>query len=204
MASRFYAGMIEVRGRRGRHGLVTAAAGRSARRLARCNDTAAARVVGIAGGPDKAEEVVDDYGFDAGVFSYYRAPDFLRAAQAQRPTAFDVLFENVGGEVMEAAIARMNPRGRIAPLRHDLDLQRPGRHALRLAPIMAKRLKVQGFNLDRLRRLVASTRRASWPLGQARPDQGRGDDRRRADPRAGSAQHAVRRLNVGKLLVRLP
>lgn len=70
------------------------------------------RVVGIAGGPDKCRYVVEELGFDACVD--YRAPDFEAQLAAATPEYVDVLFENVGGPVMDAVLQRINDHARIA------------------------------------------------------------------------------------------
>jgi len=71
-----------------------------------------ARVVGIAGGPEKCHLLVDVLGFDAAVD--YKAPDWRDRLKAATPDGIDVDFENVGGEVMEAVFARLNVRARVA------------------------------------------------------------------------------------------
>jgi NADPH-dependent curcumin reductase CurA len=77
--------------------------------LARLNGC---RAVGIAGGPEKCAYVVDELGFDACVdYKLGKVADDLAAAA---PDGIDGLFENVGGEVFDAALARMNAFGRIA------------------------------------------------------------------------------------------
>ncbi|GAA4011533.1 NADP-dependent oxidoreductase [Actimicrobium antarcticum] len=70
------------------------------------------RAVGIAGGPEKCAYVVDELGFDACVD--YKSPTFLADLAAATPDGIDAIFENVGGVVFDAALARMNPFGRIA------------------------------------------------------------------------------------------
>ena len=141
-----YAGMIEVAEvGEGDTALVTAAAGSVGSAAGQIARLRGARVVGIAGGPDKARLLVEHYGLDAGVD--YRAPDFRERLKEATPDGVDVLFENVGGEVMEAAIARMNPRGRIALSGMISIYNGQGGTRYDWAPIMAKRLKVQGFNL---------------------------------------------------------
>ena len=141
-----YVGMIEVAEvGEGDTAVVTAAAGSVGSAAGQIAKLRGAHVVGIAGGPGKALKLVDHYGFDAGID--YRAADFRDRLKAATPAGVDVLFENVGGVVMEAAITRMNPRGRIAlsgmiSVYNDLGATRYD-----WSPIMAKRLKVQGFNL---------------------------------------------------------
>ncbi|HEY1043712.1 MAG TPA: NADP-dependent oxidoreductase [Telluria sp.] len=70
------------------------------------------RAVGIAGGPEKCGYVVDELGFDACVD--YKLGQVAQDLAAATPDGIDGLFENVGGEVFDAALARMNAFGRIA------------------------------------------------------------------------------------------
>jgi len=70
------------------------------------------RAVGVAGGPAKCEHVVKDLGFDA--CADYKAEDFKERFKAAVPDGVDCVFENVGGPVFDAALARMNPFGRVA------------------------------------------------------------------------------------------
>ncbi len=141
-----WAGMIDVaQVGPGDTAIVTAAAGSVGSAAGQIAKIKGARVVGIAGGAEKARKLVDDYGFDAGVD--YRAEDFRAQLKAATPDGADVLFENVGGEIMEAAIARLNPRGRIALSGMISIYNGKGGTRYDWAPIMAKRLKVQGFNL---------------------------------------------------------
>ncbi|MEZ0352506.1 NADP-dependent oxidoreductase [Mycobacterium sp. pR1184] len=71
-----------------------------------------ARVVGIAGGPDKCRLLTEELGFDAAVD--YRADDWLAQLRAATPDGIDVDFENVGGVIMDAVFARLNIRARVA------------------------------------------------------------------------------------------
>ena len=71
-----------------------------------------ARVVGIAGGPDKTAMLTDELGFDAVVD--YKADDWREQLVAATPDGIDVDFENVGGEIMDAIFARLNLRSRVA------------------------------------------------------------------------------------------
>jgi NADPH-dependent curcumin reductase CurA len=69
------------------------------------------RAVGIAGGPAKCDYVVNELGFDACID--YKAPDFYDNLKAATPDGVDVYFDNVGGEILDSALRRMNPFGRI-------------------------------------------------------------------------------------------
>jgi NADPH-dependent curcumin reductase CurA len=71
-----------------------------------------ARVVGIAGGPEKCALLTDRLGFDAAVdhhVGYWRAQLALATREG-----IDVDFENVGGDIMDAIFARLNVRARVA------------------------------------------------------------------------------------------
>ena len=70
------------------------------------------RAVGIAGGPAKCAHVVNDLRFDA--CADYKSATFRETFKAAVPNGVDVLFENVGGAVLEASLARMNAFGRVA------------------------------------------------------------------------------------------
>jgi NADPH-dependent curcumin reductase CurA len=70
------------------------------------------RAIGIAGGPEKCAHVVRDLGFDACID--YKAGNLKKDLKAATPSGIDAIFENVGGEVFDACLARMNPFGRIA------------------------------------------------------------------------------------------
>jgi NADPH-dependent curcumin reductase CurA len=70
------------------------------------------RVVGIAGGKEKCDYVVKELGFDACVD--YKADNLVADLAAATPDGIDAVFENVGGQVLDASLARMNPFGRIA------------------------------------------------------------------------------------------
>lgn len=70
------------------------------------------RAIGIAGGPEKCAYVEKELGFDACID--YKAGNLKTDLKAALPKGIDAIFENVGGEVFDACLARMNPFGRIA------------------------------------------------------------------------------------------
>jgi NADPH-dependent curcumin reductase CurA len=70
------------------------------------------RVVGIAGGKEKCDYVVNELGFDACVD--YKAGQLRADLKAAAPAGIDAIFENVGGEVFDAALGRTNAFARIA------------------------------------------------------------------------------------------
>jgi NADPH-dependent curcumin reductase CurA len=123
-----------------------------------------ARVVGIAGGPEKCGILTEQLGFDAAVD--YRAPNWLDQLTAATPNGIDVDFENVGGEIMDAVFARLNLRARVALcglISGYNDAERPAgpRH---FSHLLVQRVRLQGFivldHFDRMRE--AATELSAW------------------------------------------
>ena len=69
------------------------------------------RVVGIAGTKEKCSWVVDELGFDACID--YRTENVADALRDACPNGIDVYFDNVGGDILDAALQNMNDFGRI-------------------------------------------------------------------------------------------
>ena len=69
------------------------------------------RAIGIAGGPEKCAMVVDELGFDAAID--YREEDVKKALRGHAPDGIDVYFDNVGGEILDAALARLAFNARV-------------------------------------------------------------------------------------------
>jgi NADPH-dependent curcumin reductase len=69
------------------------------------------RVVGIAGGKDKCDFVVNELGFDACID--YKNGDVKDGLKEHCPKGVDIYFDNVGGEILDAVLTRINLRARI-------------------------------------------------------------------------------------------
>jgi len=69
------------------------------------------RVIGIAGGADKRRYLVDELHFDAAID--YKSEDVKEALKRHCPKGIDVYFDNVGGDILEAALARLALHARI-------------------------------------------------------------------------------------------
>ncbi len=108
-----YVGMLDIgRPKAGETVVVSAAAGAVGSVAGQLAKIQGARVVGIAGGPEKCALLTDELGFDAAVD--YKAGDWRAQLKAATPDGIDVDFENVGGEIMEAVFGRLNVRARVA------------------------------------------------------------------------------------------
>lgn len=70
------------------------------------------RVVGIAGGPEKCHQVTEDYGFDACID--YKNESVAQGLKEHCPQGIDVYFDNVGGEILDDVLRRINKNARIA------------------------------------------------------------------------------------------
>ena len=126
--------------------VVSAAAGAVGSIAAQVAKLKGARVVGIAGGPEKCAWLTGELGLDAAVD--YKAGEVRRSLRAACPDGVDVYFDNVGGDIFEAALFNMANHGRIvccgAVSAYD---RAPPPHGPRGVPglIVTKRLKVEGF-----------------------------------------------------------
>ncbi|WP_064573497.1 NADP-dependent oxidoreductase [Cupriavidus gilardii] len=127
--------------------VVSAASGAVGSVVGQLAKMAGCRAVGIAGGKEKCDYVVNELGFDACVD--YKAASDPKALYAMlkeaTPQGVDGYFENVGGEILDAVLSRMNAFGRIAVCGmiagydgEPLPMKNP-------QLILVSRLKIEGF-----------------------------------------------------------
>ncbi|MCU7554016.1 NADP-dependent oxidoreductase [Alteromonas sp. ASW11-19] len=69
------------------------------------------RVVGIAGGKDKCDYLVDELGFDGAID--YKNSSVKDGLKTHCPNGVDVYFDNVGGDILDTVLTRINLRARI-------------------------------------------------------------------------------------------
>jgi NADPH-dependent curcumin reductase CurA len=123
--------------------VVTAASGAVGSVVGQLAKLQGCRAVGVAGGRVKCDYVERELGFDACVD--YKSPDFKDAFKAATPKGIDCVFENVGGMILDAELARMNAFGRIA-LCGLIAGYGGGDIAIRnTRSILVNRLKMEGF-----------------------------------------------------------
>jgi NADPH-dependent curcumin reductase CurA len=89
--------------------VVSGATGSAAGQIAKIKG--AAKVIGIAGGPEKCAWIVDELGFDAAID--YKHDDVPARLRELCPQGIDLYFDNVGGEILNACLANIAMRGRI-------------------------------------------------------------------------------------------
>ncbi len=91
--------------------VVSGAAGAVGQTVGQMAKIKGCRVVGIAGGPAKCEWVVKELGFDACID--YRAGSVKDGLKQHCPKGVDIYFDNVGGDILDDVLARINRRARI-------------------------------------------------------------------------------------------
>ena len=91
--------------------VVSAAAGSVGHLVGQLAKIAGCRVVGVTGTDAKCALLTDELGFDAAV--NHRDGNFRAAFREACGAGVDVYFDNTGGDILGAALRRMNPRGRI-------------------------------------------------------------------------------------------
>ncbi|TAK82861.1 MAG: NADP-dependent oxidoreductase [Betaproteobacteria bacterium] len=102
------------------------------------------RAVGIAGGAQKCEYVTRELGFDACVD--HKAGNLRRDLERACPKGVDVYFDNVGGEILDTLLARMNLFGRVVVCGTISDYNATEPYRVRnLRAILVNRLKMQGM-----------------------------------------------------------
>ena len=107
-----YFGLMDVgQPKPGETVVVSGAAGAVGQTVGQLAKIKGCRAVGIAGGPAKCEWVVKELGFDACID--YKAGPVKDGLKAHCPNGVDIYFDNVGGEILDAVLTRINRHARI-------------------------------------------------------------------------------------------
>ena len=69
------------------------------------------KVVGIAGGADKCRFLTEELGFDGAID--YKHEDLAAGLKRECPQGVDVYFDNVGGDILDAVLTRINVGARV-------------------------------------------------------------------------------------------
>jgi NADPH-dependent curcumin reductase len=137
--------------------LVSAASGAVGSVVGQIAKALGCRAVGIAGGRAKCEYVVNELGFDACVD--YKAGRLFEDLKAATPDGVDAYFENVGGEIMDSALRRMNAHSRIAVCGLISQYNAASSDELyglrNIRSVLVNRIRMQGF--------IVSDRMQLWP-----------------------------------------
>jgi NADPH:quinone reductase len=140
-----YFGLLDVgRPRPGDIVVVSGAAGAVGQVVGQIAKLTGCRTVGIAGGPEKAADLRDHYGYDAGLD--YKSGDLRAALKEACPDGVDVYFDNCGGDISQAVFSRLNVGARIAICgqisQYNLDRPEPTFHP---GLLIVFRARMEGF-----------------------------------------------------------
>lgn len=126
--------------------LVSAAAGAVGSIVGQIAKIKGCHVVGIAGTDEKCQWIVDELGFDSAI--NYKSENVLKTLGQHCPRGIDVYFDNVGGDILQAALFRMNQGGRMVCCgvvsQYDTATPAPGPHGLP-GLLVVRRLRMEGF-----------------------------------------------------------
>lgn len=107
-----YFGLLDIgRPEAGQTVVVSGAAGAVGTVVGQIAKLKGCRVIGIAGGEHKCRLVVDELGFDACID--YKSEDVRKELRELAPDGVDVYFDNVGGDILDAALTRLARGARI-------------------------------------------------------------------------------------------
>jgi hypothetical protein len=199
-----YFGLIDIgQPKPGETLVVSAAAGAVGSLACQIGKIHGLRVVGIAGSDEKCAWLTGELGVDAAV--NYRKANVAAALRAHCPSGIDIVFENVGGDILDASLAHINLHARIVLCgmisMYNAAAPPPGPRLL--FRMIMKRARMEGFIvLDYLNRAQEAIEKLiAWRLA--------GKLRYRIDAVDGleNAPAALRKLfdgsNTGKLVVRI-
>lgn len=143
-----YFGLLEVaKPQAGETLLVSGAAGAVGSVVGQIGKIAGLKVVGIAGGAEKCRRLIDDYGFDAAIDYKGKSVDQLAAdIRAALPEGANVIFENVGGDVMDAELLNLAKKARIVLCGMISEYNSPERIGIRnLWQVLAQEATIYGY-----------------------------------------------------------
>ena len=162
-----------------------------------------ARVIGIAGGPEKCDWVTRELGFDAAID--YRSEDVRARLKEQCPDGIDVYWDNVGGEILEAALGRLAVHARVvycgAISSYNASSPPPGPR--NYMQVLIRRARLEGFlvfdYVDRIDEALAEL----VPLVRSGQLRYREDIREGLDSAPAALGDLFTGANDGKLIVRV-
>jgi hypothetical protein len=142
-----YFGLIDVgQPQPGETVLVSGAAGAVGSLVGQIAKLKGCRAVGIAGGAEKVARLTRDYGFDAAIDYKGKDAAALQAEiRAACPNGVDIVFENVGGDCLDAALMCLNEGARIALCGLISEYNASPSGARNLWQLIVRSARIQGF-----------------------------------------------------------
>ena len=173
-----YFAMLEVgRPAPGETVLVSGAAGAVGSLVGQIARIKGSRTIGIAGGAEKCRRLCESYGYDVSIDYRGKSVSQLSEEIARAaPRGVNVIFENVGGDVLDAGLMNMAQRARVilCGLISEYNSEGGKVGARNLWQVIVKRATVQGFLIaDYVPRFAeGATQMAQWiAAGQIRFDE---------------------------------
>jgi NADPH-dependent curcumin reductase CurA len=141
-----YFGLLDVgKPQAGETLVVSGAAGAVGSIVGQIGKIVGCRVVGIAGSDAKCSWLTDELGFDAAV--NYKTESVARRLHKHCPDGIDVIFENVGGEILDAELMWINNFARVVICglisAYNATGAVPGPYMFR--SVLVRRARIQGF-----------------------------------------------------------
>jgi hypothetical protein len=143
-----YFGMTDIgKPQEGETVVVSAASGAVGSVAVQIAKLSRARVIGIAGGPEKCAYLKDSLGLD-GVIDY-KNESVKKGLKRECPDGIDLYFDNVGGETLEAVLSQINYQGRIVvcgAISQYGDIQN-ARGPRGFMSVITQSVRIQGFTM---------------------------------------------------------
>ncbi|KAF5725823.1 2-alkenal reductase (NADP(+)-dependent)-like [Tripterygium wilfordii] len=141
-----YAGFFEIcKPKKGEKVFVSAASGAVGNLVGQYAKLLGCYVVGCAGTKEKVALLKEKLGFDD-AFNYKEENDLKSTLKRYFPEGIDIYYDNVGGEMQEAAVANMNRFGRVAVCGVISEYTDDGKRAAPdMLDIVYRRIRIQGF-----------------------------------------------------------
>lgn len=107
-----YFGLLEVgAAQRGDTLVISGAAGATGSAAGQIGKLIGCRVIGLAGGAEKCRYLTDELGFDGAID--YKSENIMTRMRQLCPSGIDIFYDNVGGRILDAALAHLAMHGRV-------------------------------------------------------------------------------------------
>lgn len=127
--------------------LVSGAAGAVGSAVGQIGRIAGCRTIGVAGGQEKCRRLIADYGYDVAIDYKGKTVEALAAEiRAAAPAGVDIVFENVGGDVMDATMLNLAKKARIVLCGLISEYNATEKHGIRnLWPVITQQATIYGY-----------------------------------------------------------
>jgi len=126
--------------------LVSSAAGSVGSTVCQIAKINGCKVIASTGSDKKVKWLIEELGVDH-AFNYKKVENLVLHLKSLCPEGYDLYFDNVGGDFLEAAIFRMKDYGRIVICGRisQMNVTSPGEGLKNMAHVLVKRLTIKGF-----------------------------------------------------------